>query len=126
MNTHVIAIEIDETMLASYTDKYLAVCWHAAQHNPAPYGDYLAGELTEHIAREIIRRWLSTVPPELWHHQGRHNAQKELSRFATYEPGGPVRDLRDTRAFHSGRWVPRMGAAGQEPENPATAAPEEE
>ena len=121
MNTHVIAIEIDETRLASYTDGYLAVCWHAAQHNPAPYGDYFAGQLTEHIGREIICRWLRTVPPELWCHQGRDHTQKELRRFATYEPGGPVRDLSDTRAFHSGRWVPR---AGEEPENPPAAPPE--
>ena len=39
MTEHEITIEIDDTKLASYTDGYLAVCWHAAQHNPAPYGD---------------------------------------------------------------------------------------
>jgi hypothetical protein len=105
VTSHAITIEIDDTKLASYTDEFLAVCWHLAQHNPAPYGDYFAGELTERIGREIIRRWLKRTPPELWHHQGRHHTQKELDRFATYEPGGPVRDLSDTRAFHSGRWV---------------------
>ena len=43
MTKHDIAIEIDETKLASYTDTYLAMCWHIAQHNPAPHGDYFAG-----------------------------------------------------------------------------------
>jgi hypothetical protein len=108
---HEITIEIDESMLASYTDEYLAVCWHVAQQNPAPHGDYFAGELTERIGREIIRRWLKGVPPELWHHQGRDNTSKELGRFAKYEPGAPA-VLGDPRAFHSGRWVPRTDAAG--------------
>ena len=103
MNTHV-AIEIDNSKLASYPDTYLAVCWQAAQHNPAPHGDYLAGQLTERIGREIIRRWLKRIEPELWHHQGRHHRQKELNRFATYEPGGPATG---PRAFPCGRSVAR-------------------
>ena len=70
MTTHAIAIAIaiDDASLAGYTDEYLAVCWHAAQHNPAEYGDAMAGELVERIGREIIRRWLKDIPPELWHH----------------------------------------------------------
>ena len=66
----------------------------------------MAGELVERIGREIIRRWLRGVPPELWHHQGRELFRRELAWFATYEPGGPA-DVHDTRAFHSGRWVPK-------------------
>jgi hypothetical protein len=103
MTKHEITIEVDDAKLASYTDAYLTVCWHAAQHNPAAHGDYLAGQLAERIAREIIRRWLKRIEPELWRHQGRHHTQKELGRFATYEPGGPATG---PRAFHSGRWVP--------------------
>src|SRR6266702_7378601 len=64
------------------------------------------GELVERIGREIIRRWLQTVPPELWHHQGREHFRREVTRFAKYEPGGPA-GIHDTRAFHSGRWVPK-------------------
>ena len=60
MTTHAITIEIDDNKLASYADEFLAVCWHVAQHNPAEYGDYLAGELVERIGREIICRWLRT------------------------------------------------------------------
>jgi hypothetical protein len=114
VTTHAIAIEIDDAKLAGYTDEYLAVCWHAAQHNPAEYGDAMAGDLVEHIAREIIRRWLKGVPPELWHHQGRHHPQKWLGEFATYEPGegyrpgAPFRDEENTRAFHSGRWIAKL------------------
>jgi hypothetical protein len=111
---HAITIEIDDDRLASYTDEFLAVCWHAAPHNPAGHGDYMAGELAEHIGREIICRWLRAVPPELWHHQGGHHFRRELTRFATYEPSGPA-DLHDTRAFHSGRWVPRPQADDDSP-----------
>jgi hypothetical protein len=118
MTNHAITIEIDDNKLASYADEFLAVCWHLAQHNPAEYGDYLAGELAEHIGREIIRRWLRNAPPELWHHQGQEHFRRELARFATYEPGGPA-DFNDTRAFHSGRWVPK--APGDDP--PGTAQP---
>ena len=106
MTVHPITIEIDDERLASYTDEHLALCWHLAQHNPAEHGDYMAGELVERIGREIIRRWLKGVPPELWHHQGEHHFRRELTRFAKYEPGGPA-DIHDTRAFHSGRWVPK-------------------
>jgi hypothetical protein len=118
MTTHAITIEIDDAKLASYTDEFLAVCWHTAQQNPAGHGDYMAGKLTEHIGREIIRRWLRNVPPELWHHQGRDHYWRELTRFAKYEPGGPP-EVRDTRAFDSGRWVPK--AAGDD--SPAAAQP---
>jgi hypothetical protein len=113
VTVHAITIEIDDDKLTSYTDEFLAVCWHLSQHNPAEHGDYMAGELAERIGREIIRRWLRNVPPELWHHQGRHHFSRELTRFATYEPGGPA-EIGDTRAFHSGRWVPKT--AGDDPE----------
>jgi hypothetical protein len=111
MTKHAITIEIDDAKLASYTDEFLAVCWHAAQQNPAEYGDYMAGELVEHIGREIVRRWLRNVPPELWHHQGQEHFRRELTQFATYEPGegykqgAPFGDDENTRAFHSGHWV---------------------
>ena len=116
MTIHAITIEIDDDKLASYADEYLAVCWHLAQHNPAEYGDYMAGQLAERVGREVIRRWLAGVKPELWHHQGRHHAQKWLSEFATYEPGegynpaGAFGDEENIRALHSGRWVPKTAA----------------
>jgi hypothetical protein len=118
MTKHDIAIEIDETKLASYTETYLAMCWHIAQHNPAPHGDYFAGQLAERTGREIIRPRLKGTPPELWHHQGRHTTQKELSRLASYQPGdGYTRrasfgDDATMRAFHCGRWVPRPDPPG--------------
>ncbi len=116
MTTHAITIEIDDAKLGSYTDEFLAVCWHVAQHNPAEHGDSMAGQLAERIGREIIRRWLQKTPPELWRHQGRHHAQKWLSEFASYEPGegyNPAArfgDEENTRAFHSGRWVAKAAA----------------
>jgi len=122
---HAITIEIDDDKLAGCTDEYLALCWHVAQHNPAEFGDAMAGELVERTGREIIRRWLAGVQPELWHHQGRHHAQKWLGEFAKYEPGegyrpgAPFGDDDNTRAFHSGRWVPK--AAGDDA--PGTVQP---
>jgi hypothetical protein len=104
-----ITIEIDKAKLPGYSDEFLAACWHAAQWNPAPHGDHAAGKLAEHIAREIIRRWLRSAPPELRHHQGRDYYCAELTRLASYQPGdGPAGSPdRDT-----GKWVPR--AAGND------------
>ncbi len=68
-----VTIEIDTAGLPHYTDAYLAQLWHVAQANPAD--DFEAkepGELVELIGREIIRRWLAAMPPELWRIQGRH------------------------------------------------------
>lgn len=113
---HVISIEIDESMLRSYTDTHLAMLWHVAQANPAKYGDKHAGELVERIGREIIRRWLRDVPPELHHHQGRAYYWKWLTEFAKYVPG--------EADFHDGIWVPRDtdDDAEGDAEGPAAAA----
>jgi hypothetical protein len=51
MTVHAITMEIDDAKLTGYADEFLAVCWHLAQHNPAEYGDAMAGELTERIGR---------------------------------------------------------------------------
>ncbi len=67
-----ITIEIDTERLNGYTDSHLATLWTVAQANPAPFGDRTAGELAEAVGREIIRRWLASVPAELWVHQGSH------------------------------------------------------
>jgi hypothetical protein len=111
MTRHAVTIEIDEADLPRVTDERLALFWHVAQASPAPFGDAMAGELVEHIAREIVRRWLKGTEPELWHHQGRHHPHRWLTEFATwqpgegYRPGAPVGDDENIRAFHSGRWV---------------------
>jgi hypothetical protein len=119
MYKHQITIEIDESMLASYSNEYLATCWHVAQANPADgFATSAPGELAERIGREIIRRWLGDVSPELWHHQGRHHYSHELGKFAKYVPpegvsGGPE--------WHHGTWVPRTDAGNGAVE--ATKAP---
>jgi hypothetical protein len=109
---HQIAIEIDDAELARYTNQRLALAWHVAQANPAGLGDPFAGELAEHIGREMIRRWLRSVLPELWHHQGRHYSWSWLRKFACYEPPAGVaawdHERRDWNPeFRTGRWVPR-------------------
>lgn len=96
-----ITVEIDGDRLAGYSDAHLATCWHVAQANPAPFGDKTAGELVERIAREIVRRWLRDVDPELWHHQGVHHYRHWLTQVAVYEPGGPS----GTPEWNDGVWV---------------------
>jgi hypothetical protein len=103
MNTVTITIEINPDRLASCSDEYLATLWHVAQVNPAQYGDHAAGELAERIGREIIRRWLTAAPVELWHHQGRHYYRSALSRLATYQPAGPA----GSADWHRGVWTPK-------------------
>lgn len=107
-----ITIEIDESHLAGYTDSHLALCWHVAQANPAPHGDRAAGELVERIGREIVRRWLRGVEPELWHHQGSDHYWSWLTKLATYEPGGPS----GSPEWNAGVWVARTEAADGGPE----------
>lgn len=73
-------IRADEAILTSYNDQYLATLWHIGQANPAAFGDVAAGELVEKLGREIIRRWLASVPPELWNHQGRDHLRNKVMR----------------------------------------------
>lgn len=94
-----ITIEIDPASLRGYTDQRLALCWHAAQANPAAHGDRAAGDLVARIGWEIVRRWLGSVPPEFHHHQPGSYYWDQLRRFAKYEPGSPD--------FHDGQWVAR-------------------
>jgi hypothetical protein len=79
-----ITIEIDDGNLARCSDEYLALYWHVAQANPAGHGDREAGELAERIGREIIRRWLRAVSPEMWHHQGRDYYWAELCKLGKW------------------------------------------
>jgi hypothetical protein len=111
-----ITISIDKNRLRSYTDSSLAVAWHVAQANPAPIGDADAGELAEVVGWEIIRRWLSTVEPELWHHQGRHYFSIELRKFARYVPPAGCSALSDE--FHHGHWVAREQTADESAVHP--------
>lgn len=73
-----ITIEIDTDALYSLTDTYLAMLWYVTQANSAPIEDAAAGDVAEQVGREIIRRFLTNTPPELWAHQGRHAYWNEL------------------------------------------------
>ncbi len=113
---HPITIEIDDHALSGYTDKHLALCWHVAQANPAPLEDPHAGRLAEKIGREIIRRWLKGIEPELYRHQGYHEYWHWLRQSASYEPGDrdvPYNDPDKGRKFYEGRWVPREPETGE-------------
>lgn len=73
-----ITIEIDTDRLESLRDEHLAALWHVTQANPAPIDDRQAGQLTEHVGRAIIARFLRRTPPLLWVHQGHHADWVEL------------------------------------------------
>ncbi len=104
MATHAITIKVDDGRLASYPDAHLAALWHVAQANPAPHGDPNAGQLAEHVGREVIRRWLRATEPELWHHQGRDHYWAELRKLATFQPGA---DDPASPQWLDGTWTPR-------------------
>ncbi len=82
MSTTSITFEIDADKLPHVNDSYLAQLWHIAQANPAEFGDMQACDFAERVGREIVRRWLADVPPELWHHQGRHAVSRTTSTQA--------------------------------------------
>jgi hypothetical protein len=92
MDKIAITIEINPHDLRSYTDTHLATLWHVAQANPAAFDDRAAGELAEHIGREVIRRWLTTRQPELWTHQGEHYYWNTLRRLGKWVDGEFVPD----------------------------------
>lgn len=93
--------------LSSYTDEFLATLWHVAQANPAPHGDYQAGNIASKVGAEIIRRWLGKAPVEMYHHQQRDNYWSALTKIAKYEPPPGIHGT--DPAWHSGRWVPKGG-----------------
>lgn len=104
MSKVAITIEFDTDELRSYTDERLAALWHVAQANPADgFRDRAAGEVAMKVGWEIIRRWLRSVPPEMYHHQQHHHYWHQLRQLATYVPGGPS----GTPEFHQGTWVPK-------------------
>ncbi len=87
---HVIGIEIDLDALTSHTDEYLALCWHVAQANPVSSFDSREPELiAETVGREIIRRWLSEVRPQLWNVKGGHFLFGERQR-SIQQPGAEL------------------------------------
>lgn len=67
-----IRFHVSTDLLPHYADTYLAQLWHVSQANSATFGDATACHFTELVSREIVRRWLVQIPPDLWHHQGRH------------------------------------------------------
>jgi hypothetical protein len=81
-----ITVEIDTAELRYLTERALANSWHIAQANPAPMENQEAGDLVEAIGREIVRRWLSKVEPELWHHQGRDHYWHILQQHGKWLP----------------------------------------
>lgn len=70
-NAYSITIAVPED-LTSFTDTYLVALWHLSQINPAKFGDPDACRFAETVGREIIRRFIGSVGPELWAIQGAH------------------------------------------------------
>lgn len=83
-----VVFDINTDKLGNYSDDHLLSLWHVAQANPAPIEDKAAGELAEHIGREIIRRWIKQTAIPLWNHQGHHHAQLLLAEHGSYNAAG--------------------------------------
>lgn len=111
MTETTIGITFDLNKLASYTDEFLATLWHVAQANPAPHGDYQAGDIASKVGCEIIRRWLTNAPVEMYHHQQRDNYWQALRQLAKYEPPADVDGTNPD--WHNGRWVLKTEEAGE-------------
>lgn len=87
-----ISIALDLDGLSRVPDDRLVMLWHAAQFNPAPFGDETAGEVVTKLGSEIIRRWLTKTPPSMYHHQPRDYYWNHLRRFAVHRDGDWVLD----------------------------------
>lgn len=95
-----------EQEVARFNDDYLAFLWNVAQHNPASIEDEMAGRVAELIGREIIRRWLKGVSPEVWHHQGRHYYWSILAQHGRW--------LSINGDENNRKWVPEVVAVPTE------------
>lgn len=73
METVNIPIKIDPDRLEHYSDEHLAALWYVTQANPAPIGDPRASQIAEHVAREIVARWIRSTPIPLWNHHALQN-----------------------------------------------------
>lgn len=104
-----ITFTVDTANLQSYTDQHLVQLWHISQANPAAFGDRDACEFTEHVAREIIRRFLALTAPDLWTHQGRHVAAARSGRPDDATCVGPIDQLLRERVLpNEGLTVPQL------------------
>ncbi len=84
-----ITITFDPNGLSTYTDRYLSMLWHLCQHNPTDgFRDKEPGDLAMRVGWEIIRRWLGTVSPEMYHHQQQHYTWWQLTQFARNTDAG--------------------------------------
>ncbi len=95
-----VTIEIPEKdgELRAFTDEALAFFWHVCQHNPSPISNEEAGLQAERVGREIIRRWIKNIEPELYRHQGRQYYWSILQENGKWLPVGNDPDVR--------KWVP--------------------
>jgi hypothetical protein len=82
-----ITFEVDTDKLPNYTDEYIAILWHVAQGNKAPFGDRDAGEVAAAVSYEIIARWLKQQPAPLYHHQQRDAFSKRLTDMQLPQSG---------------------------------------
>jgi hypothetical protein len=99
-----ITVTFNLRMLHSYTDEHLATLWHVAQANPAPHGDPWAGEIAEKLGYEIIRRWLSKIEPEMYHHKAEDHYWEQLRRLAEYVPPEGADMYTDEVTWRRGTW----------------------
>lgn len=73
----IVQFELDSSNLEQWDDRYLAQFWQIAQANPVHFGDAEACAFAESVGREIIRRFVRGIQPELWHCKAAQSAQAQ-------------------------------------------------
>lgn len=82
-----ITIGIDTDALDNVTDHHLVCLWAVAQANPADLGNRDAGEVTEYVGREMIRRFIALNGLPLWNNQGTSYFWNELRKVGKWVDG---------------------------------------
>lgn len=82
-----ITINIDTANLNNATDEHLVCLWAVAQANPAGFGNRDAGEITEFVGREIIRRFVAETGLPLWNNTATTYFWNELRKVGKWVDG---------------------------------------
>ena len=80
-----VTFNVDTESLGGYTDSYLVQLHHIAQANPAAFGDKDACALADAVKDEIVRRWLTETPVDLWNHKGSHVVHEQFLQYKAKE-----------------------------------------
>jgi hypothetical protein len=81
-----ITINIDTDALDNATDQHLVCLWAVAQANPS-CGTHEAGDITERVGREIIKRFVARTGLPLWQSFGSDYYWRQLCKLGKLVDG---------------------------------------